>query len=279
MKFFKHIFLALTLLLSTFSICNSQVVFADSNLVANTAQYARVKSSSVKLYKTATENEDFNNVYFNIPETYFVELLSYENDLFYQARYLDTYGYVKISDVQCVKGVPQNPFVSKASFRVFAPGGIELRSTPSQSDGLNIITNINFLETNLQFYGSITGEEAIAYKGALWYFCKYTKSGVEQKGYVYSVFCDLLTTISANTEVLEYVAEPTFETESTSAPSESGSTSLSGMPTITQVLIIAAVCIPVILIIYLLFRPTRITAKALKNKKRSHKQDYYEYEE
>lgn len=278
---FKYVFLVIVVFIVCSCFYFSIPAFADSNLVAGNPQYARVKNSNVKLYKTATENEDFSNVYFTIPETYFVELLAYENDLFFSARYLDAYGYVKISDVQCVKGVPANAFVSKASFRVFAPNGIELRTSPSQSDGLNTICNINFLETNLQFYGTISGEEAIAYKGSEWYFCKYTKSGVEQKGYVYSVFCDLLTTISANTEVLEYVSEPTFETENTSAPSQDVSNDLSSMPSITQILIIVAVCIPVILIIYLLFRPTRITAKAFNKsgKKQKRKQDYYEYEE
>lgn len=256
------------------------------NYTAGSPQYARVKGSNVKLYKTPTEVEDYSNVHFTVPESYFVELLDYENEKFFSARYLDTYGYVKISEVQCVSGIPQNPFVNKASFRVFAPNGLELRSSPSQSDGLNVITNINYLETNLQYYGKIDGEEAISYKGNEWYYCKYTKNGQEQKGYVYSVFCDLLTTISTNTEVLEYVSEPTFETKETGGQVETD-TSISSLPSVTQILIIVAVCVPCILIIYLLFRPTKITARAYQNaaenaskkKKKSRKQDYYEYEE
>lgn len=260
-------------------------IYAD-NYTAGSPQYARVKGSNVKLYKTPAAIEDYSNFYFTIPESYFVELLDYENENYFSARYLDCYGYVKISEVQCVSGVPQNPFVTKASFRVFAPNGLELRSSPSQSDGLNVIANINYLETNLQYYGKIDGEEAIAYKGNEWYFCKYTKNGQEQKGYIYSVFCDLLTTISTNTEILEYVSEPTFATKETNAPAETD-TSLSSLPSTTQILIIVAVCVPCVLIIYLLFRPTRITARAYQNaeeksakrKKHSRKQDYYELEE
>lgn len=274
--------LFLTLLILPLKFSN---VHAD-NFTASSAQYARVKSSNIKLYKTPTAVEDYSNIYFTIPESYFVELLDYENDEFYSARYLDTYGYVKINEVQCVAGIPQNPFVSKASFRVFAPNGLELRSEPSQSDGLNVITNINYLETNLQFYGTIAGEEAISYKGNEWYFCKYTKNGQEQKGYVYSVFCDLLTTISTNTEILEYIDEPVFETQETGGQLENN-TSISNLPSTTQVLIIVAICVPCIILIYLLFRPTRITARAYQNaeeinskkRKRNKKQDYYEYEE
>ena len=284
----KKYFIVIMILTFVFALlsqfCDSHIKLHADSLTPGNPQYARVKSGNVKLYKTPALIDDYSNIHFVIPETYFVELLDYENDEFFSARYLDTYGYVKISEVQCVAGVPQSPFVSKASFRVFAPNGIELRSTPSQSDGLNVVANINFLETNLQYYGKITGEEAIVYKGNEWYYCKYTKNGQEQKGYVYSVFCDLLTTISSNTEVLEYVSEPTFETEDTSAEGEQV-TSISSLPSITQVLIIVAVCVPCIVIIYLLFRPTRLTAKAYENaegkkrRKQSRKQDYYEYEE
>lgn len=260
-------------------------IYAE-NYSAGNPQYARVKGSNVKLYKTPAAVDDYSNTYFTIPESYFVELLAYENEEYFSARYLDCYGYVKISDVQCVAGIPQNPFVTKASFRVFAPNGLELRSSPSQSDGLNVVSNINYLETNLQYYGKIDGEEAIVYKGSEWYYCKYTKNGQEQKGYVYSVFCDLLSTISTNTEILEYVSEPTFETEETSGTVDT-STSISSLPSTTQVLIIVAVCVPCILIIYLLFRPTKITARAYQNaeensskrKKRNRKQDYYELDE
>ena len=283
----KHfiILLILTLVFALLSqFLDSPIKLYASSLTPGNPQYARVKGGNVKLYKTPSAIDDYSNIHFVIPETYFVELLDYETEEFFSARYLDSYGYVKISDVQCVAGVPQNPFAAKASFRVFSPNGLELRSSPSQSDGLNVVANINYLETNLQYYGKITGEEAIVYKGTEWYFCKYTKNGQEQKGYVYSVFCDLLTTISSNTEILEYVDQPTFETEDTSTAPE-GTPSISSLPSITQVLIIIAICIPCVLIIYLLFRPTRLTARAVENaegkkrKKRSRKQDYYEYEE
>lgn len=283
MKTKKFIFVIIFCLLSCFCFYNTKEVYADQSLVAGSPQYARVKSANVKLYKTATEVEDYSNYYFYIPETYFVELLSYENENFFSARYMDIYGYVKISDVQCVSGIPTNPFASKISFRVFLPSGIDLRSSPSQSDGLNTLSTINFLETNLQYYGSISGEEAIIYKGTDWYFCKYTKGGSEQNGYVYSVFCDLLSTISPNTEILEYTSEPIFETKNTSTEVSSEENTISSLPSTSQILIIIAICIPCIFLIYLIFRPTRITARSYnepsKKGRKNRRQDYYEFEE
>lgn len=247
-------------------------------------QYARVKHGAVNLYKSASEDESFKNIYFTIPETYFVELLSYENDKFFYARYLDVYGYVKISDVGCISGTPINPFAANISFRVFIPNGVDLRSSPSQSDGLNYIASINYLETNLQYYGKILGEEAVVYKGSDWYFCKLTKNGAEQKGYVYSAYCDMLTSITPNTEVFEYIEEPVFATKQTQAQIEEEN-SISSFPISTQVIIIAAICIPCIILIYLIFKPTKLSTKAYQNaeskfsKRRTKKQDYYEFDE
>ncbi|MBO4412559.1 MAG: hypothetical protein J5779_00900 [Clostridia bacterium] len=248
-------------------------------------QYARVKHATVNLYRTPSEDETYKNIYFTIPETYFVELLSYENDKFFYARYLDVYGYVKISDVSCVAGTPINPFAANVSFRVFIPNGVDMRSSPSQSDGLNYVASVNYLETNLQYYGKILGEEAVVYKGNDWYYCKLTKNSTEQKGYIYSAYCDMLTSIPQNTEILEYIDEPNFNTKQTSAEAETVDSSISAFPISTQIIIIAAICVPCILLIYLIFKPTRLSTKAYQNaerkfsKKRGKKQDYYEFDE
>ena len=277
---------AIIALLFFFAPTSLNNLHADNSLVSSNSQYARVRHSSVKLYKSASNDESFKNIYFIIPETYFVELLSYENDNFFYARYLDVYGYVKISDVQCISGTPLSPFASNVSFRVFIPNGVDLRSSPSQSDGLNYVATINYLETNLQYYGKISGEEAVLYKGSEWYFAKLTKNGTEQKGYVYSAYCDLLTSIEPNTEVFEYIDTPVFKTKETSVAPTDTETSISSFPVSTQIIIIGAICIPCVLLIYLIFKPTKISTKAYQNaetkfskRKNSKKQDYFEFDE
>jgi hypothetical protein len=248
--------------------------------------YARIVASNVNLYRSTTGGEDYFNVYFTLPQSYFVEISPCDHDDFYVAKYLDTTGYIKRNEVQCVKGTPTVPFADNIGFRVFIPGGVELRSSPNQ--GLNSEGTIQYLETNLKYYGTINGEEAISYKSTEWYFCKYTKNGETKYGYIYSAFCDMLTSVPSNTEVLEYIDEPMFETVPTSANPDD-SNLLSSLPSVTQIIIIVAVCLPCIFIIYLLFRPTRITARVmeeadLKTSKKSKKQkirhhDYYEYDE
>lgn len=265
------------------SFLNVNSIFAESKV-----QYAKVVSSNVKLYRSLSGNEDFLNVYFTIPQSYFLILNYCDNDNYYSATYLDITGYVKRNEVQCVKGTPSTPFANDASFRVWVPGGIELRSSPTQSQGLNTVATIQPMETNLKYYGSIDGEESISYKSTNWYYCKYYKNGISQSGYVYAAFCDLLTLIPENKETLEYIDSPDFE-ETIPTSSDLGvNTELSSLPSVTQIIIIVAVCLPCIFLIYLLFRPTKITAKVMeevnlnskKSKKKKNKhRDYYEYDE
>ena len=73
----------------------------------------------------------------------------------------------------------------------------------------------------------------------------------------------MLTPIPENTEQFEYVI-PTFEKKVESEQTSSDSTSLSlGSP--TQVAIIIGVSLPCILIIYFLFKPTKITMQKNTN--------------
>ncbi|MGN0748556.1 MAG: hypothetical protein ACI4L1_02650 [Christensenellales bacterium] len=248
--------------------------------------YAQIVASNVKLYRSTNGSEEISNIFFVIPQTYFVEISSCENSNFFTARYFDKTGYVKKSEVKCVKGIPQTPFAN-ASFRVFIPGGVALRTSPSQSEGLNTVETLPFLETNLRYYGTIDGEEAISHKSSTWYYCKYIKSGSEVFGYVYGAFCDLLTTIPSNTEILEEIEEPDFTIATQAEATQVEESGLSSLPSTTQIIIIVAVCLPCVIIIYLLFKPTKITAKALEDaenkprrrKKRQRHQDYYEYDE
>lgn len=247
--------------------------------------YARIVNTNVNLYRLPSGSEETSNLFFALPQSYFVEISYCEDENFFTARFGDVLGYVKKSDVQCVAGTPTTPFPS-ASFRVFIPEGVEMRSSPTQTEGLNLVCELNYLETNLKYYGTINGEEAIPHKSSLWYYCKYVKAGNEYFGYVYSAFCDLLTQIPVNTEYFEPSEEPDFSL-STQAPIESQPESIDSLPSATQIIIIVAVCLPCIVIIYLLFRPTKITAKAFeeanktgkKRKKKNKYQDYYEYED
>lgn len=265
----------------TISSCFSHGVHAD------TTYFARVKYANCPLLKSPSSDTSISNTYFIIPQTYFVEVFSKTGD-FFEAEYLGTRGYVRRGDVEFVSGTPQTPYASKISFRVFAQNGLNLRSSPKESEGIaNRITTIPFLETNLQYIGLIEGEEAISNRGNVWYYCNYYRMDETLTGYIYAGYCDMLSSITQNTETLPVISEPSFEQltvkDETSNIDDGGISNLSKR---SQILIIVAVSLPALIILYLLFKPTKIVASLkskkapdTKKKKKRYRGDYYEIDE
>ncbi len=275
-KFTFFCLLFLILFGSTYSY--GSIVFADNTY------YGRALASGIYLYSSPEITQDKQNRLFEIPPTYFVFLLGDENDLFYRAQYNGIYGFVLKNEMSCVAGSPNTPFVTNATFRVFTPSGANLRSTPSQIQGTtNLVTSVPFMETNLMYYGTCEGEEAIPYKGNIWYYCKYAKQEQEYYGYIYAPLCDMLTQFPQNTEQFEYVT-PNFTVP---AGEQTGSNNYLSISNPWQIIIIVLICLPCIAIIYFLFKPTSIAIKGVgtaktKRQKRKKKisklkhSDYYE---
>ena len=171
--------------------------------------YARVLFEQTYLYKTPTENNSIENIYFELPKTYFVEILNKEND-FYFVRYSSFKGYVKKDTIQAVNETPQMPFLININFRVYAQMSENLWSMPTSENPSNIIAKIPPLTENIEYIGKITGECLIEDRTNIWYFCKFS-SDRDYYGYVYSDFCDKMPLIANNTEQLTYINNPTFE--------------------------------------------------------------------
>ena len=173
--------------------------------------FAQIMFEQVYFYKAPINDDSTANVYFEIPKTYFVELLNNANENFYYAKYSTLTGYVKKESVQAVANTPNKPFLDNLNFRIYADLSRELRSEPNVSSSSSLlIASIPLYSRNLVFYGKITGENLIEGRTETWYYCKYL-ADVEYFGYVYSDFCDELpTTLPVNTEEVTYIANPTF---------------------------------------------------------------------
>ena len=242
--------------------------------------YARIMYDEVYLYKAPIEVEDYSNIYFSLPRTYFVELLESSNNQFYKVNYLSFTGYVKKDVVQTIVGKPITPYLENQNFRVYSEQSRDMRSEPSTLSGSSSqIVYIPLYSRNLTYYGTIRGEQLVDGRTNIWYYCKYLDGTSSTMGFLYSLFCDKLTNIPTNTEILEIRTEPIFvEKENT------GAISTINFSSPTQILIVVAVCMPCLLIIYLLFKPTKITNKEnskenVKKIKRLRKSDYYEIDD
>lgn len=233
----------------------------DNFAFADKTYYAQILNNQTNMYYSTA---DLTNPIFTLPETYFVELLSKTEDGFYYARYLDVYGYVKKEQVKPVKNAPITPFLNNVSFRVFVPSGANLRSTPYNLGATNLVYSVAFLETNLLYYGTAVGEEAISKKGNVWYYCKYYMNNLTYTGYIYSPLCDYLSAISPNTEEVEFIeGELTFKDISEIISTNQ----LEGLSPTMQTIIIVAISLPCLLFIYLLFKPTKMAESASSQSK------------
>ncbi len=213
--------------------------------------YAKVLFEQVYLYKTPVEDNSINNLYFELPKTYFVELLNKSGD-FYYARYLNFKGYVKKDSVQAVSNTPTNPFLTNINFRVYAELSQKLYSLPSTQNS-TLIQNIPHLTKNITYLGKLNGECLIQGRTNIWYFCKYTLDK-DYYGYVYSDFCDEMNEINQNNEEVTFIANPTFEKNvepTKTIPITSNYVSI----------IIGLISIPALIFIFLILKGTKILNK------------------
>lgn len=226
--------------------------------VENQTYYARVLFEQVYLYKSAVEDNSYSNIFFELPKTYFVELVDVENN-FYKAKYLNFTGYVKKDSVQAVASTPKNPFLNNVKFRVYAELSEKLWPTPTTMNSTAII-EIPPLTRNIQYIGKLNGECLIDGRTSTWFFCKYNTTEKEHYGYVYSDFCDEISPIFNNTEEIAYVNNPTFmptPIQINSIPKDSNAVGI----------IIGIMSIPALIFVFMLLKGTRILSTEKIKKK------------
>lgn len=212
--------------------------------------FARVMFEQTYFYKTPNEDDSIKNIYFELPKTYFVELLSLTNN-FYEARYKDIIGYVKKDCVQAVSGTPSNPFLNNITFRVYSEMSQTIYSAPTIQNNSNIITKIPLYSNNVQYIAKVDGECLILNRTNDWFYCKYNSNGIDYFGYVYSDFCDEITEIVNNTEQLTYINNPTFSTETEPIPTLPKDSNYIGI-------IVAILSIPAVIFLFMIMKGTKI---------------------
>ncbi len=231
---------------------------------AENEYYAKIESSGVYFYSQADDNSKL----FELPESYFVKLTNKENEDFYKATYLNVSGYVKVKEVTAMDGQPSHPYAN-ATLRVFALNGLGLYSAPSMLTS-GLLTNIPYLTSSIVYYGKVEGE-SIPNKSNIWYYCNVIEPSAVHQGYLYSVFCDELSSIPKNEETFPIISAPLFN-QSNSAGQ--------GLSDIAKTFIVLGVSLPCVLVIYLLIKPT-LSGQSLKTKRRPKKRhgDYFEFDE
>lgn len=227
---------------------NLSFVYADSS-----SEYLRIVSSNTFLYRTANIDENYENLYFELPQTYFVKLIDSSNENFYKVEYSNLIGYVKKSEVIKVNGTPQQPYLNNVTFKLNGTANAVLFSQPNNTS--KYIGTIPFNAENILFWGKITGQNALPNLGNEWYYCTYTsfEQGIIS-GYIYAPLTTLVSNIPENNENL-----------SESTPANSTPIQEILAPEIqkpSNIIIISILVIFALLILILLFKPNKKAKKA-----------------
>ncbi len=235
--------------LLSFSVEPIQTVYASASEV-----YYKITNTDTALLRSANRDD----IYFMLPSTYFVKLISEYNEDYLFVSYLEFSGYVLKSNVAQVYSTPTTPFLENIVFSPNKVSNLIIRSKPCTQAGF--VGTIAFNAENVTYFGWVEGEEVFASLGNIWYYCRYTSA--EQGallGYVYAPLTQNLTTISPNDEVIETTPTKPTSAEITLSPElQSGS----------NVLFIFLLLIPAIIILLLVFRTHNKRPKRLRNQLR-----------
>ncbi|MFQ6724224.1 MAG: hypothetical protein ACLRFE_02700, partial [Clostridia bacterium] len=132
------------------------------------------------------------------------------------------------------------------SFRVYSDLSRAMYDKPyANSNNPTLKVYLPLYCENLMYYGMIYGESAVEERTNIWYYCKYTTTGV--CGYVYSDACDKMTNIIPNSEKLPYISEPQWHVNT-------ASNQLISIDSKPFKISIVLICIPFVIFIFLLFK-------------------------
>ena len=185
--------------------------------IINTQQikYAKILPNCY-LYKTSSLDQDIKNIYFILPETYFVSVIKIINENVYQVQYSSFVGYCGANTISPVSFTPKDPELLNISFNINSLAGTQVWTEPSVNSGRKL-TTIPAATLNIEYIASTTGEIPTGGTSNLWYYARYTPITQATKvyeGYIYSEAITNLSNIPNNLEV-ELITDNSGQIENT----------------------------------------------------------------
>ena len=251
-------YLILSLLFVIFS---SNLTYAQASDSLSYTYYAKATANNVFFYQSATEDAPL----FEIPKSYFVLLIDDANDDFYKAIYGELTGYVKKEEVVAMNGTPQTPYATVHNIRITSMSGLSLQSQATFES--TPITTLDFLESNIVYYGKLSGQEYFPNSSKTWYYCSFNENSKANFGYLFSYYCDLPSSIKPNEEYFEEITEKLIFKKPLLKSN--------GLSDTVKALIVLSVVIPSLLCLYFFLMPKKAKSKKIIRRKK----DYYELNE
>ena len=195
-------------------------------------KYAEILSGCV-LYSDAELTMPITS----LPETYFASVISEEGSVC-QVTYRNIDGYAHSSFISAVDFTPKNKSAQSYLTLVNDGGTINVRAYPDHSSE-NVLARLTD-GTKLYYYGFVEGSKQNALVGSRWY-C--VDLGENKLGYVYSMYVSV-------PPLPDNVIEPE------PSPVENTVTKEATLTRYGEYFLVAALSLPVVLMMYLLFKPS-----------------------
>ena len=140
--------------------------FKSENII-----YAKA-SENCLMFRTQSMNQTVSNVWFEIPSTYFVSVLSQVTETIVKVQYDSFVGYVFSDTISPVTFLPNNPVLKNILFDIKQDVGTQIWSSPSDSG--RVLTTISADTKNIQYVASVCGEIPLGGNSNVWYYAKFT---------------------------------------------------------------------------------------------------------
>ncbi len=192
-----------------------------------------------------------------LPSGYFVRVDGESENGFVPVTYDDLSGFVPTSTITACEKEPISKYHSTMITLSNDGHSVNLRSEPSHERD-NVISTLPS-ESCVHYYGATTGSTQVEAVGANWFYVRFDDGGEKKRGFVYSLYC---STPQIDENYTEWVTEPeppvtddVISVDGTTSD-ENDATEKAAKPlsSIKEGVIIAALCLPTILIVYILFK-------------------------
>ncbi len=255
-NFLINLMLCITImqtLIFSFNTC----VFTNC-IIAKTPVWAQIKNSNTYLYKSAEFNKNIDNVWCLIENSYFVKIINNYNTEVYKVEYNGITGFVKKNEISLINETPKTPYPNNITFSIGSTN-CYMRTRPQIKDYTdNIVCVIPANTSGLKFIGKTIGEEAVDFKGSIWYLTEYNG----QLGYVYSDYTTSINPIKENVEQVSLFVGNDFS-------------KINPLTNTTCVFLIVLTLLPCMAIMFILYHPKKGKIKHKRKVKQNYK-NYYE---
>ena len=257
----------LLILFIILNFCNGHTIISsgakassfDPTTAESSTNYGYYKVlSSCPLFKTSDiTNTTLDNIYFIVPETYFVKKISDISASTIKVSYSGKIGYVMTERVRLVSFLPNEKYLKGITFDISKLSGTQMWSTPSSNDMTKIIfKHIEAGTTNISYIASTNGEIPPGATSPVWYYCTFSPANDPTsvyEGYIHSEKTTNLSQILENSEDDKVYNELSQTTKT-----------LFGLPKSIETILIVFVSIPLLSTIVIIYLNSR-----RKNKQKS----------